>query len=652
MYLNDLTNHFILERERLVLWVPVLFGGGICLYFSLPIEPLIFPVLFVFAILSLTLFCFRHRPIFFVFLSFWIIVAGFLDIQIQTKIQSYKLSFIPQEQTTYLKGRIFKTDFSSKGKTRLWLKDVSDFENARKGIYRITLNTKAAFQTGDCVETVATFSKPSPPLIVHGFDFERHAFYQGVSAIGYTESGVYQAECQISSSPLAKFHIFLNTLRTNITNRIFKRLKGKSATIASVLLVGNKNLISDKLYEQYRNAGLAHFLSISGLHMGFVTVFAFFFVRLLMALIPYLTLHYSSKKVASVFAIFFSFIYLMLSGANVPAVRAFLMSSFVLTGVLLDREAISMRMLCMTTLVVLICEPYIILSASFKLSFAAVLGLISFYEIYSKHLYAKSCSITLKVVCYFIAIFFTTLIATLSTLPFSLYHFGTLAPYTIIGNLLATPLVAFIIMPSVFLSLLFLPFSSYPLQFAGFGLNLLNHLTSFISSLPFSSVHLPQIPLFCLLFITFGLLWLCLWQRRWRLYGLLFIIVGFAFCFTYQSPDILYSSNGKTVGIKTAQNELLIFSKKKNNFLNEIWSQNHKSTALYKKLQSVEDIGLKCDETKCTYKNIFEFDLDGNLTFNGQFLDPKEDLGGAIYLKDTQKLLSIRQTIGNRIWNK
>ncbi len=655
MFFKNIYHTFLSEHERHFLWLPVLFGLGIGLYFGLDFVPPLAILLALFGFLIFLLIYFHKQFIFVPLFAFFIIFSGYLDIAVQTYFQTRKISFPLSEQTTYLKGRIKHTDFSSKGKTRLWLSDVQDFDNPLKGIYRITSNTKISFQIGDCVETVATVSKPSVPLVPNGFDFARHAFYQGISAIGYTESNIFPADCGSSQTLKSKALDFINILRSDITSFVQKTLPSDEAAVVSAILVGDKNLISDQLYNQYRNAGLAHFLSISGLHMGFIAAFAFFFVRFLMALVPYFALCFSSKKIACVVAVLFSFAYLLLSGMNVPAVRAFLMSSLVFLGLIFDREAISLRMVCLAALLILLCEPHIMLSASFALSFAAVTALVSFYETFKNKLSFSNKSFLKSVFVYFLGVLITTFVATVATLPFCIYYFGTFAPYSFLGNLLSAPLIAFWVMPFIFLSLIFLPFhfSAPFLTIAGAGVMLLNKITFFVSSLPLSNMKISSICLSSLVLIISGALWLMLWQKSWRKFGFVLIFIGVLVGFFRALPDILYSTDGKTIGIKTPQNELIVFSKKRNHFLAQIWSAGYKGVQTYKKLQSMPEMSLVCNQEKCTYQNIFTFDLNGNLIFNHKPLTPQKDLGGAIYLKNGKsKIQTIASTLANKPWSK
>ncbi len=653
--ISRLTQKFLSEQDRWFLWTPVVLALGIAFYFLLPSEPsLIALVLIVEAFLFLFYLCHQNGHLFFIFLTLFIFSLGTLNIKLHTYFRDKNISMIADEETTYLQGRLFKVDYNNKGKMRLWLEDVSDFDNPRLGYYRVTLPSKPDLRLGSCFELVATLMPPSAPLTPHGFQFDRHAFYQGISATGYAESSVFETDCLYEPHFKDRILDSIAVSRQKIAKYIKEHLSEQNAAIASAILVGDKSLIDESLYEQYRNSGLAHFLAISGLHMGFVAMFVFFVIRLILVFFPFMALNFSSKKVASFFAILFCLIYLILSGVSISATRAFIMTSLVFLGFIFDRQAISMRTVAVAAFVILMIEPQVLLSPSFQMSFAAVTALVAFYEVFRRKFNFSKVKPHLYVLYYFVGVLITTFVATLATLPFTFYHFGTFAPYALLGNLLAAPLIAFIIMPFIFLSLLLLPvhLGLLPLKVVGFGLFLLNKLTAFVSSLPHAGILIPQMPFWGFLLITIGGLWLTLWRRKWRFYGLILIFAGFlSFCFLNR-PEVLYSSNGKNVALKAPNNHLFIFARKENNFINQIWAQNYKGFTFSDKLQTVQPANIKCKNGSCTYLNVFEFDLNKHLKLNSEAIDFEADDGGAIYFHEGKaKKKTIRSIIGHRPWN-
>ncbi len=147
------------------------------------------------------------------------------------------------------------------------------------------------------------------------------------------------------------------------------------------LTVGDQTALTKDDTEAMRISGLAHLLSISGLHIGMAAGLFFFGLRALLALIPPLALHYPIKKWSAVAAILAAGFYALLAGATVPTQR-----SFVMIADRLHRRAgrslalLLPRMIAWAAIVVLLLQPEALTGASFQMSFFAVLGLIAVFE--------------------------------------------------------------------------------------------------------------------------------------------------------------------------------------------------------------------------------------------------------------------------------
>ena len=131
------------------------------------------------------------------------------------------------------------------------------------------------------------------------------------------------------------------------------------------MLTGLRGRLSDETLSALRDAGLAHLLAISGLHLGLIAGILFFTVRLLLALNEPVALRFPIKKWAAVAALIGAFGYLLLTGATIPTQRAYIMVALVLFAVLIDREAVSMRPVAWAAVVVLVFRPESLLGASF-----------------------------------------------------------------------------------------------------------------------------------------------------------------------------------------------------------------------------------------------------------------------------------------------
>jgi competence protein ComEC len=155
-------------------------------------------------------------------------------------------------------------------------------------------------------------------------------------------------------------------LRDAIDARIRTTLEGDKRAIATALLTGRRDAISQPVNDAMFISGLGHVLSISGYHMAVVAGVVFFAVRALLALFPLLTVGYAIKKWSAAAALVAAAFYLLLSGAEVATQRSFFMTAVVLIAVMVDRRAITFRTLAVAALIVLTAAPEALVHPSFQ----------------------------------------------------------------------------------------------------------------------------------------------------------------------------------------------------------------------------------------------------------------------------------------------
>ncbi|MBO6282243.1 MAG: ComEC/Rec2 family competence protein [Alphaproteobacteria bacterium] len=628
---SALSENFAAEQSRWLMVVPFLFALGIAVYFALPTEPSVWLTLGIFELWLLLFYLCRFKNMHLFFIAGLIVMSGFINIQVRTLYQSKRVENIDDRQITYLKGKIIDISRSATGKQRLLLTDVEDFDKPLKGNFRLTATVPQNLEIDDCIETVGTLFPPRPIPVPNGFKLDRKYFYESLSATGYTNSEIFKIKCP---TPTQSFMSAVNRFRQNFADYTDSVLAVNEAGIADAIIIGEKSRILQNITDNYRDSGLAHFLSVSGLHLGTIAGLAFFVIRFLLALFPIVTLRFNIKKIAAGFAILFSTLYLLISGMATPAERAFIMTTVVFIGIIFDREAISMRMVSFAALVVLVIAPQALISVSFQMSFAAVYALIAFYEVYatklSAGLYGKN--FIVKIFYYLLGIVVCDFVASIATAPISLYHFQRIAVYTSLGNLLAGPLIGLWLMPAILLCLATIPFgiAFYPLKFLGIGLELLNKITDWVAHLPHSVWHCDNLPFYGFILIVCGGFWLCIWQRPWRRLGIILITAGILPMFVpTPQPDIIVAPQAESIAFKNGGHyEMLQF--KNNNFLTQIWQEKYK---LQKhKIRTFENIKklaipqISCAEKYCTV-NDFEFDLSGEVRFKGEKLDTGNGFG-------------------------
>ncbi|CAN0475295.1 unnamed protein product, partial [Discosporangium mesarthrocarpum] len=339
---------------RLALWTPVLFAVGIGGYFVLPVEPDVWLGGAVFFCAALGVFGLRKlRGIaYFAVFALMIAAAGFAASQYRSAAVSGPV-LDREVGPVSVSGRVIRVEPSKKGH-RITLDRISTRDTRITNIpERVRISVRSPGDPpipGDRIDALTILQPPPSPSLPGGYDFARKAWFERIGAVGFALGAVRVTETGASAS----WRISLARLRLDMTKRILSGLEteGVIGPVAAALMTGERRAIPEKALASMRDSGLAHLLAISGLHIGLVAGLLFFAVRLGLALIEPLALRYPIKKYAAFAAILGAFAYLMISGATIPTQRAFLMVSIVMFAVMIDRTAISMRLVALSAMAV------------------------------------------------------------------------------------------------------------------------------------------------------------------------------------------------------------------------------------------------------------------------------------------------------------
>jgi len=240
----------------------------------------------------------------------------------------------------------------------------------------------------------------------------------------------------------------VHTVRSSVAERVPADVDGSAGALWAALLTGQRGAIPEEDGKAMRAVGLAHLSTISGLHLGLVMATAFFLVRAAGAAVPSLALRADLQNVAAVAAWLVALVYLLLAGATLPTQRAFMMAGLMLLALFTGRQAISLRLAAFAALAILVLAPEALLSASFQMSFSAVVALVAVYEIAAPRLAAmrRQAVWPRRIALYFLGVLLTTLVAELAIAAFAAFHFNRITTYGVLANLVAVPVMAFWVM--------------------------------------------------------------------------------------------------------------------------------------------------------------------------------------------------------------
>lgn len=577
--LDSLSAAFHAEREQWILWLPVALGTGVAIYFWLTSEPPWWGgVLWALAGVALAVLSgpARLAP----YLLAWAMAAsgaGFAAAQwrahwVATPLIGDRLG--PVEIT----GRVLDRDLSADGSKRVVLGELSipglsQAETPRH--VRLRLHAKHGEQAvlGRRIVVRAMLQPASPPVAPGAYDFQRHAYFQGIGATGFS---IAPARVLRDDGRPWSFWVALEQLREDVGQRIRAGIDHPVAgPLASALLIGDRAGIPESVQEAMRDAGLAHLIAISGLNFALVAGILFFVARGLLSLIEPLALGHPIKKWAAVVAFCGAAFYFLLTGPTPPTERSFLMIGVILLAILVDREAISMRLVAWAAVVILLIVPEVLTGASFQMSFAAVAALVAAYEglRFRFAAWREGSGPIGRIGLYVAAVLLTTVIGSAATGIYAAYHFNRFPLYGLIANLIAVPITAHWIMPWGMLALALMPFGLEHLALVpmGWGAQAVIATAEIVASWPGAVALLPAMPHWGLLAGTAGLIWLCLWRGRWRLVGIAPIVAGLMSMLLVGAPDILVAGDARLMAVRGPDGLVLLADKGASKIAIETW---------------------------------------------------------------------------------
>lgn len=614
------------------LLMPIALSIGIISYFSMNFEPNWFSLCFALASLALIFIAGKKNGYLRYIAIFALMVClGFVVAKYHTSLRP--LTMLGSNNSTKITGEVHALSTVANGSYRL---DIIVHETSRPALryppakIKVTArDLPAQIQLGDFIEGIVRLRPPSGPVRPDNYDFAFNNFFQGNDA-----SGFFLGTPTIIPKPSninlnnkvgiwSELKDFVANLRFKITESIQEHLRGENGAIAAALITGYRGGITEKTNEALRDAGLAHVLSISGLHLALAAGVMMMGIRGLASFFQGLSTQFPFKKIAAFAALLSSAFYLGISGADIAAQRSFVMVAILLISIIFDRSAISMRNLCIAALIILIISPNQILGPSFQMSFAATAALIAVYAWWSEQKKYKSefqsdnkenqtgragwvFSLAQKAI---IGTAVTSIAAGIASGIFAAYHFNNTAPLGLVGNILAMPIVSILIMPFAVLSVLLMPIylEWLPLQIMGFGISLMKSVAYWVASI--APAGNPGIMTsFTLSIFSLGLVIAVITTTKLRLLAIPVVAIGLLSFVSVKNPDLIISEDAKLVAVLDKDNNLAVNQARGSQFTINNWQKSYKIKELVKpsKAETPNSDATKqaffCEENMCVYQ--------------------------------------------------
>lgn len=352
---------------------------------------------------------------------------------------------------------------------------------------------------GDVVRVRAYVRQPVGAKYPGGFDAAQYYEGQGVSCLAYAGTTEYAV---IGHRDTGLTGLFAE-VNSSIRRALLSMFQKDQAALATGMLLGDTDTMDAEELQSFRDAGVAHTLAVSGLHVGMLAgVLAWLLKRLRVRMgVQWLLL-----------AVLLG-LYCGITGFTPSVLRATIMTLVVLAGRVGARRMDRLSCLGLAAGIVLLIRPTDLFAAGFQLSFCAVLGIMLLQRPWSGWLRRKghfpkwladSLSLTLS--------------AQAGILPVQISTFNSLSLVSVVANLALVPLVG-VLFPllwvCVLVYLLFPAVAQVLAAAAGFMMEVLSTVAALLAGLPFATLLLPSLSL-ALTLGFLALLWTMGAHTPWR----------------------------------------------------------------------------------------------------------------------------------------
>ena len=566
---EDLESFLEAERAQLPLWFVVGFGAGIAAWFALDSKEQWLGLIAVCS--GIAIFGFAARGGRTERAAAWFALALAVGcLLVWTRSNLVAAPRIERPRVAAFDARVERVEpLVAKGTLRLTLAPDDAQLPPRIRISLPADKAPAGIGQGARIRARAWLMPPPPMALPGSYDFARNSWFRGIGAVGRA----FDAEVLQPAEPGG-----LDSLRERLGRHIREQLPGSSGTIATTLATGDQNAISEADAEAMRRSGLAHLLSVSGLHIAAVVGAAMLLTLKLLALSERLALRFNLSLVAAGVGALVGIGYTLLTGAQVPTVRSCIAALLVLAGIALGRDAISLRLIAVGALLVLLVRPETIAGASFQFSFAAVTAIVALHTTkWARRTFqGRDDALPVRFGRGLLALFLTGLAVEIALTPFALYHFHKAGLYSVAANLVAIPLTTFVIMPAEAAALLLdLAGLGAPLWFlAGAAIDVLLWVAHTVATAPGAVAMLASMPVWAFASMVAGGLWLCLWTRPVRLIGLIPFCIGAAGAALAPVPDLLVTGDGRHLAVAGSDGVPLILRGRSGDFTRDLLAES------------------------------------------------------------------------------
>ena len=284
---------------------------------------------------------------------------------------------------------------------------------------------KIDIKLGDLIDVSGEFEEPSVQRNYNGFDYKQ---YLKTKKIYGTIKVDFNKIKIVKKNQIDTITLLADKVKNYITYASDQMFPKEISGLFVGILIGDKENITEEIEEDFKNSSLSHMLAVSGTHVSYIILGLSFL------------LSNFGKRYTNIFSILFLIFFMYLTNFTASVVRACIMGIILLGSKILYRKSDIYVSMALSLLIILIENPFKILDVGLILSYAGTLGIVVLYRVWSNEVKTKN-----KIIKYIINTLLITFSAQIFVFPIIAVYFNNVSITFFISNLLATPVLAIII---------------------------------------------------------------------------------------------------------------------------------------------------------------------------------------------------------------
>lgn len=387
------------------------------------------------------------------FIFTMICIIAIMHVNTLEKNYEKMISKIPKEIN--MQAIIISDGIDKEYKYTYVIKVIKIENNVLEKNIKINLNLKKNIlkedlpKFGDIIEITGNYEEPESARNYKSFNYKDYLKSKG------NYGTIDCKSCSIiSNNNIRGVNKAIHLVQSNLKNNMTRTLNEEEGALCVGILIGDREKISDTTEENFKKSNLTHLLAVSGSHITYIIV----------ALTN--TIGKTNRKFANIFTIIFLIFFMALTEFTASVMRASIMGILTLMASILNRKSDTINNLGISSLILLMYNPYFLLDAGFLLSYAGTIGIILFFDKIKNFIenvilkrekssdnikylddnkeiigIKKHRIIFKKILNNLIDSFSITLAANLLIIPIMAYMFNTISFTFWISNILAAPIM-------------------------------------------------------------------------------------------------------------------------------------------------------------------------------------------------------------------